>query len=634
MKRTLVHSGSSTSLASVSSSPSFSPSFKDGPSESKLQASKSGFFARSFNRKNLERTLPILKWGPKYTKQKAVADLIAGLTVGLTILPQGLAYATVAGLPPIYGLYSSFVGCFVYIFFGSTKAITIGPTAIQCVLTNKYTSGRSPQYAVFLSFVTAVVTLFMGIFRLGFIANFISSPVNSGFTSGVALTIVATQIKALLGLKFHGEGFLVTAIGLVEHISETKKWDAILSLCCCVVLLSLKKLDLIFGCIRGKSVVLDKTLWLISTARSIIVIVVATGLVAGMGWDDNKPFSLVGNITAGLPPFRPPPFSIYEPADNRTHSITDILSEEASGLLVLPLLGIMGHMTIAKAFSGTERVDATQEITCIGISNAISCFFSSMPIGGSFSRTTVNAMAGVETPLGGLYTGIIVLMALQFLTPYFYFIPKASLASVIVCCVIFMVDLSIIMPMWRSKKMDMFPWAATFLVTIFAGLEYGILTGFLISTSFLLYYAARPRVKIMKGETSTGIEFMLVDLDRSLTFPSVDYITYEITKTAKRWGTSKTPIVIDCHHIQFADYTAAEAMRNMITSLYALGYSLVFFKLKPSVEKIVNGIMVNSKTPLILCHSTEDLEELLNKGIRRYSDVFQVLSSPKDMEIS
>lgn len=369
--------------------------------------------------------------------------------MGLTVLPQALAYATVAGLPPIYGLYSSFVGPLIYIFFGGTKAINIGPTAINSILTYKYTRGKSPEYAVFLTFITGFVCTLMAIFKLGFVANFISSPVISGFTSAVAFTIISTQIKALLGLHFEGEGFLPTMTGLFHHLPDIKMPDAMLSLVCCSTLFVLKFIQPLANYLGNESRPVDKFLWLLSTSRNALVIFFAAVYAYTL---DNPPFEIVREIPPGIPKFKLPPFTIVEPGTNVTHTTADIFKEEASALIVLPLLAIMGHITIAKAFAGTSRVDSTQETLCIGISNLIGCFFSNYPIGGSFSRTTVNAMSGVQTPMGGIYTGVMVLLALQFLTPYFYYIPHASLASVISCCVIFTVDPFIIRPMWKSKR--------------------------------------------------------------------------------------------------------------------------------------------------------------------------------------
>ncbi|CAG7833194.1 unnamed protein product [Allacma fusca] len=567
--------------------------------------------SKILSKENLQKVFPIIKWAPEYSRKKMVSDIIAGLTVGLTILPQGLAYATVAGLPPVYGLYSGFVGCFVYILFGGTQAITIGPNAIQCILTWKFTNGKPPEYAVFLCFCSGVIFMLMYFLRLGFIANFISTPVISGFTSAVALTIVSTQLKGLLGLQFPQEGFLPTIEGTIENFSKIHTADALLSLVCCLTLFFLMKLQFIFRFIGKRYPSIDYALWFIATSRNAIIIIACTVMVAVK--HPNHPYSIVGHIIPGLPEVKPPPFSIYNPQENRTHYIGEILSEESAGIIILPLLGLMGHMTIAKAFAGSARVEASQEMLSIGISNLISSFFSSMPIAGSFSRTTVNAMSGAESPAGGFVTGMMVILALQFLTPYFFYIPKASLASVVCCSVIFMVDLKIIRPMWKSKKMDLIPWALTVLVTLFVGLEFGIGIGLVISAMFLLYYAARPRVRILKGFTTRNSQFILVQLDRSLTFPSVDYITDVVGKAALRYGNKTTPIVIDCHHIQFADFTAATAISDMVFNFSQFQYTIVFWKLKPSILRIVSNVMADSGNEFRHCVTEHELEQTVDR---------------------
>ncbi|CAG7719732.1 unnamed protein product [Allacma fusca] len=245
MKTELIRNFSTASLAAIARSDSSLA--VDGNTLSDLDDGRqsgegsccSDFAANIFRRKTLEKKFPILKWLPNYTLQKLVADIIAGFTVGLTILPQGLAYATVGGLPPQYGLYSGFIGCFVYILVGGTPQVTVGPTAVMAIINYTYTRGKPAAYAVTLCFLTGVVTLLMGVLQLGFIVNFISTPVNSGFTSAAALTICSTQIKSLLGLSFAAEGFLPIMEGTIYNITKVKLWDSVLSLICICVLLFL-----------------------------------------------------------------------------------------------------------------------------------------------------------------------------------------------------------------------------------------------------------------------------------------------------------------------------------------------------------------------------------------------------------
>ncbi|ODM96573.1 Sodium-independent sulfate anion transporter [Orchesella cincta] len=631
MKTELLHSYSSASLAAIARSDSSltlsqfeydqnpggpTATFQTGDDPpSKCEAIGNcvkDWWGKACRRKTLEKKFPIIRWLPKYDTEKLVADIVAGFTVGLTILPQGLAYATVGGLPPQYGLYSGFVGCFVYILLGGTGEVTVGPTAVMAIITFTYTHGKPPAYAVILCFLTGIVTLLMGVFQLGFIVNFISAPVNSAFTSAAAITICATQIKGLFGLKFAAEGFLPTVKGATAHITEVKFWDSILSLICIAALLFLMKLQLIFSFLIKRVPILNKPLWFISTARNAIIVIVCTAIASGIG--ETQPFTIVGKIVPGLPDFTIPPFTIIDPATNVTHSFTNILEEEASAVIVMPLLAIMEHITIAKAFAGENTIDASQEMMSIGVSNIIGAFFSSMPVTGSFSRTTVNAMSGAKSPLGGLITGTIVILALRFLTPYFYYIPKASLAAVIVCAVAFTIDIDIIKPMWRSKRFDVIPWVLTFLVSLFVGLEFGMLTGFLISVIYLLYYAARPGVKVKKGYSTSGKEFLLVEMDRSLTFPSVEYIRYVISKASQVWGQNKLPVVINCLHIQFADYTAAVGIKEVIGLFKKRDQQIILWQVKPSIVRVLSGVLNEPGRDeyVHFCRSEEEVESIID----------------------
>ncbi|ODM94912.1 Sodium-independent sulfate anion transporter [Orchesella cincta] len=583
----------------------------------------------TFRKKTLRKRLPILDWARDYSGQKFAADIIAGITVGLTILPQGLAYASLAGLAPQVGLYSGFIGSFIYILFGGTKAVTIGPTAILGIITLTYTANKPKEYAVLLCFLSGVVTFLTGVFQLGFIVNFISQPVLSGFTTVAAITICSTQVKSLLGLHFPADGVVSVVQGVYNHIDEVRTNDTILSILCITTLLTLRRIQDLFRCCVKKDSWVDKLLWFISTSRSCIVIGACTAFFS-FAHDDALRVSVMGEITAGLPSFQLPPFlqavnmtlqndnDIFADNDNTTvvhhhqHHLWEYLKADSSPLLVIPLLSLMEHITAAKALAGTKPVDASQEMMAIGLTNMVGSFFGSMPVTGSFSRSMVNAASGAESPLGGLLTGSLVLLALQFLTPYFYYIPSASLAAVIVCAVMLNIDFKIAYQLWCSKKMDLIPWAFTFCVSLLVGLEYGILCGFLISVVFLLYYAARPRVRINSAETSHGCKFILVELDRSLVFPCVEYTRYVIMKSGNVWAKNDLPVVVDCQFIQFADFTAAKGVCDLFTVFNSKRQQLILWKAKPSIIRILSQVMDSEKTPYQFCATEAELETLID----------------------
>nr|CAD7462327.1 unnamed protein product [Timema tahoe] len=619
---------------------------------------------RGCTKKLLYKRIPVLTWLPQYNLSVAASDLVAGFTVGLTVIPQAIAYANVAGLPPQYGLYSSFMACFVYTIFGSCKDSPVGPTAIAAILTRENLHGLGPEFAVLMCFLCGCVVMLMGILQLGFLIDFISGPVSVGFTSAAAIIIATTQIKDLLGLSFPGSKFLDVWEQLFEHISETRLWDTLLGFACMAILLLLRKAkDIPVGpADTNKRTTLQKVLgqmlWLISTGRNILVVVVCAVMAYTFKLHDVEPFLLTGYVKPGLPPFQPPPFMAT--VGNTTYSFLDMTSSLGSALFVVPLLAILEDVALAKVFSDGRAIDATQEMLAIGACNILSSFVSSMPVSGALSRGAVNHASGVATTFGGIYTGILVILSLYLFTPYFAYIPKASLAAVIVAAVVFMVEFHVVKPMWRTKityttetwtlnvreirkveamrmkfmrrmltvtrrnrirnevileiviwtsneyvkgentkenievevwrektanetreemggadnnkfvKLDLIPAIATFLSCLFIRLELGIVIGIGINILFLLYASARPSVHVEKVTSSSGCEYLLITPDRSLVFPSVEYVRNLVTKAGMKEGSSCTPVVIDSRHIQGADFTAAKVSlgQRVVASRY------------------------------------------------------------------
>lgn len=569
---------------------------------------------RGCTRKMLYKRIPILEWLPNYTLKYAVSDLVAGFTVGLTVIPQAIAYANVAGLPPQYGLYSSFMACFVYTIFGSCKDSPVGPTAIAAILTRENLHGNGPPFAVLLCFLSGCVELLMGILQLGFLIDFISGPVSVGFTSAAAIIIATTQIKDLLGLKFAGSNFLEVWDQLFHHIHETRLWDALLGIVCMAVLLILRKVkDIPVGPVDSNEKtaiqrIISQFLWFLSTSRNIIVVVVCSIMVFMFEEHNIQPFELTGEVKEGLPEFKFPPFSAE--VKNETQSFFNMVSSLGSAPFVVPLLAILENIALAKVFAEGKPIDATQEMLAIGMCNIMSSFVGSMPVSGALSRGAVNHASGVATTFGGIYTGIIVILALHLFTPYFVYIPKASLAAVIIAAVVFMVEFHVVKPMWRSKKLDLIPAFATFLSCLFIRLELGIVIGIGINVLFLLYGSARPTVKVEKVTSSSGCEYLLITPDRSLVFPSVEYVRNLVSKAGMKQGSSSIPVVIDSRHIQGADFTAAKGIKSLIEDFYFRNQPILFYNLKPSVIEIFQGVQPKE---LKYCQNEVELNELLKE---------------------
>ncbi|XP_051175827.1 sodium-independent sulfate anion transporter-like isoform X2 [Leptopilina boulardi] len=568
----------------------------------------------AFRKKLLYKRIPILDWLPRYKKDYIISDLVAGLTVGLTVIPQAIAYANVAGLPLQYGLYSSFMACFVYTIFGSCKDVPVGPTAIVAILTREtlQKSHLGSDFAVLLTFISGCVSLLMGVLQLGFLIDFISGPVSVGFTSAAAIIIATSQVKDILGISVGGGKFLQVWKTIFEHISETRLWDSILGVLCMIVLLFLRKLKDIP--VKSKDtrvptilqIILLKFLWLFSTARNILVVVVC----AVMCWLleihlGSSPFILTGHVKQGLPDFKLPPMESR--VGNETYGFFNMVSIMGSGCFVVPLLSLLETIALAKVFSDGKPIDATQEMLAIGACNIVSSFVSSMPVSGGLSRGAVNHSSGVKTTLGGVFTGVLVLISLQFLTPYLYYIPKASLAAVIIAAVVFMVEFHVVKPMWRTKKIDLIPAMATFLCCLFVRLELGIVIGIGINLIFLLYASARPSLRVHKATSNSGCEYVVITPDRSLVFPSVEYVRAVISKQGTKQGIT-VPVVVDSTHIQAADFTAAKGVKSLIEDFEKRGQPLIFYNLKPSVVEIFKGV---KPAELRCCFSEIELEDYL-----------------------
>ncbi|XP_015735193.1 sodium-independent sulfate anion transporter isoform X6 [Coturnix japonica] len=530
----------------------------------------------------MRRRLPVLGWLPRYSLTCLRLDVTAGITVGLTVVPQALAYAEVAGLPVQYGLYSSFVGCFVYCLLGTAKDVTLGPTAIMSLLVSSYTF-HDPTYAVLLAFLSGCIQLAMGLLHLGFLLDFVSCPVIKGFTSAASITISFNQVKNILGLQGIPRQFFLQVYETLRRIGETRAGDAILGLSCLAALAGLRAMKSRLHPTASMEPLATRASVLLvrscATARNALV-VLAAGLVAySFQVSGSQPLMLTGSVPRGLPPFDPPPFSKAVP--NGTVPFGRMVQDMGAGLAVVPLVGVLETVAIAKAFASQNdyRIDANQELLAMGTANLLGSFFSSYPITGSFGRTAVNAQTGVCTPMGGLITGTLVLLSLAYLTSLFCYIPKAALAAVIISAVIPMFDARIFRTLWRVKRLDLIPLCVTFLLC-FWEVQYGIMAGVLVSGILLLYSVARPPIKVLEQ----GV--LLVQPGSSLHFPAADHLQDIIRDRALAAASPPRSVILDCHHVSTIDYTAVVGLAELLQDLHKHGISLVFCSLQSSPAPI------------------------------------------------
>ncbi|XP_058121578.1 sodium-independent sulfate anion transporter-like [Anopheles ziemanni] len=520
-------------------------------------------------RKHLLKRLPILHWLPSYNLKFLAEDIVAGISVGLTVIPQGIAYAVVANLDPQYGLYSAFMGCFVYCIFGSCKDVTIGPTAIMSLMVQVHVANSGIDFAILSAFLTGCVILVLGVLNLGFLVQFISLPVTAGFTSAAAITIASGQVKSLFGLPGKSNEFLEAWMNVFENLHEIRLWDTVLGATTIVVLLVLMQMKNMSGescwASVGKYVAL---------ARNAIVVILATllaYLLSEAGY--SEPFLLTGNVTAGLPPLQPPPFTTI--LDGRTYSFSEMIGEMGSSLITLPLIGILESIAIAKAFSKGKPIDATQEMIALGLSNIAGSFVSSMPVTGSFTRSAVNNNSGVRTPFGGIATGILVLFALGLLTKTFYYIPKATLAGVIIAAMFFMVEIHTAVEIWRTKRIDIIPMVATLIACLLLGLEIGILFGVGTNVCFILYQTSRPML-LPQQCTIDGKTILVAQPDQRIVFSSAEYLKHHILKHSNKAGAQI--VILDGSHIASIDTTAAKVLVCMTKDLQLQNRTILYWK--------------------------------------------------------
>ncbi|GBP83829.1 Sodium-independent sulfate anion transporter [Eumeta japonica] len=493
--------------------------------------------------KSWKRRLPVVTWFPNYSIGFLIRDVIAGITVGLTSIPQGLAYALIAGLPPQYGLYSSLFPGLVYMVLGSCKDVIIGPTAILALLVSKYVT-YSADFAILVSFLSGSIILLLGLLNLGFLLDFISKPVICGFTAAAALQIAASQLKALF-----------RNIPIPDREDNNSLWNKVL---------------------------LNSAVFIVR-ARNAVVVAGGAILACLLQTYSVEPFALIGQIKGGLPSFGPPPFSTV--VGNQTYQFPDMLRVLGPEMAVLPLVAVFETVAIAKAFSLGARVDTTQELVALGASNMLGSFCRSMPAAGSFTRTALNHASGVATPAGGLFKGMLVLLALTEFASGFRYIPRAALAAVIIVAMSSLLRVDVILHLWRHNKSEFCVYALTLLTGLTAGLEYGILAGVLGDVVRMLYRAARPpcHIEFFKIGNHSCASVVLVG---NLFYCGAEYASDYILGQVNLYSV----VVLDGRHLHSIDIDVAEELVAMILDLENKGKRVLLWRFTQRFQNILENL--------------------------------------------
>ncbi len=434
----------------------------------------------------MSKYFPVSEWLPDYKKTDLKGDLSAGLTVGVMLIPQGMAYSMLAGLPPIYGLYAATIPLILYAMFGTSRQLAVGPVAMVALLiatgVSELAVAGSQEYIVYaitLALMVGMIQLTMGVFRLGFLVNFLSHPVISGFTSAAALIIGLSQLKHLLGVEIPRSHFIHEIINNAFMQSDKIHIPTlVLGLSGIILILGLKKIK--------KSIP--------GSLFAVIFGIIAVSLFNL----DSSGVAIVREVPEGFPSPSIPAYSIMS------------MKELLPIALTISLVGFMESIAVAKAIQSKHKnyeVDSNQELIGLGLANIGGAFFQSFPVTGGFSRTAVNDQAGARTGLASIISASLIILTLLFLTPLFYYLPKAILASVIMVAVVGLIDIKEAKHLWKTDRRDFTMMTVAFIATLTLGIEQGIALGVILSLAFIIYKSAYPHIAQLGMIKGTG-EYM------------------------------------------------------------------------------------------------------------------------------
>ncbi|MEQ6123703.1 solute carrier family 26 protein [Pseudotenacibaculum sp. MALMAid0570] len=542
--------------------------------------------------KTLKRLIPILEWLPNYNVSRFRGDFIAGITVAIILIPQGIAYALIAGLPPIYGLYCALVPQVIYAIFGSSRQVAIGPVAMDSLIVATGVSTialtGSDYYisiAILLALIVGAIQFLMGVFRLGFIVNFLSKPVITGFISAVALTIGINQFRNLLGVDFiQSDQIQYVLEDIWINILDFNTHTAIIGVISVIAILVFKKIN--------KRI-----------PNALIVVMFGIFAMRYFGSEFND-VDIIKEIPSGLPSFSFPELDF------------DLIRELLPIALVLVMVGYLETISIGKSLESKQdeyRIRANQELVALGLSNMIGSLFKAYPSTSSFSRSAINQESGGTTGMSSLISAAIVLLTLLFLTPLFYHLPKTVLAAIIIVAVFGLVNIKEAIFLWRANNLDFWLLMATFFATLFLGTEYGIFIGVGLSLVILIFRTSRPyivelgkvpnsnfyRNKDRFSDVIIEEEVLVFRFDAQLFYANSNYFRDNLDEMAEAKGEQLKLIVLDAESINRIDSTGVEMLKERIRYYRKRGVLFYFAGVKGPVRdtlfrgKILEIIEIN-----------------------------------------
>lgn len=529
--------------------------------------------------------IPSLEWIRNYNKTWLSGDISAGLTVGVMLIPQGMAYSMLAGLPPIYGLYAVTIPLIIYALLGTSRQLAVGPVAMVSLLIasgvgSMATSGSEDyiMLAILLALMVGLIQFSMGVFKLGFLVNFLSHPVIAGFTSAAAIIIGFSQMKHLLGVKTDGEKLLDIVSQLWQQLSAIHFLTFIIGISAIFILIIVKKIH--------------------KKIPAPLVVVVLGILTVYLGGLHEQGIKIVGNIPQGLPSFSLPNFDF------------GTMQKLLPTALTIAFVGFMESIAVAKAIHARHKdykLDANQELVSLGLANMVGSFFRSFPVTGGFSRTAVNDQAGAKTGLASIISATLIILTLLFLTSYFYYLPNAVLAAIILVAVYGLIDFKEAKHLWHTDKTDFYLFIAALIGTLILGIEEGILLGVLLSMVILIYRVSYPHVAEL-GKIGTSTTFRNIDrfadakiddhivimrFDAQLYFANVNFFRDKVYDLIKR-RMRATHFILDASAISTVDSSAIHMLHDLIGELKSSGVQfLIANMIGPVRDNMTKGGIID-----------------------------------------
>jgi SulP family sulfate permease len=537
-------------------------------------------------------TLPILEWGRLYNQETLTNDLVAALIVTIMLIPQSLAYALLAGVPPEVGLYASVAPLLLYAILGSSRVLAVGPVAVVSLMTAAAVAEHAAtgthaywQVAITLAFLSGAMLFLMGLLRLGFLANFLSHPVISGFISASGLLIALSQLKTLMGVKAEGHNFLELLMSLLNQASNVHLLTLAVGVAATAFLFWVRK---------GLKPVLissglkPKLADVLAKAGPVVVIALTTVLAWGLDWQ-SQGMKLVGAVPQGLPPITTPLWDL---------ALWQKLMVPA---LLISVVGFVESVSVGQTLAAKrrQRIEPDQELVALGASNLSAAFTGGFPVTGGFARSVVNFDAGAVTPAAGVYTAVGITLASLFLTPALYYLPLATLAATIIVAVLSLVDFGILKSTWRFSKLDFIAVATTLLATLLVGVESGLVMGVAVSLALFLFRASRPHIatvglvpgtehfrNVLRHNVLVSPKLVCLRVDASMFFANArgveDRINAEVAARPEL-----EHVLLQCSAVNDIDASALESMEAIASRLKDSGIALHFSEIKgPVMDKL------------------------------------------------